>query len=66
MTGLYQEEVWQVALPSRLRRLILVMLASFLGGGCAYAAPSLFHRGKGVLLIVPLALLAGTTGLWSA
>jgi hypothetical protein len=60
-----QQEIWQVVLPSRGRRIVLILLASLLGGGFAYTVPLLVQWGRGLFIVGTLTLISGITGLWS-
>jgi len=58
-------EACQVVMPTRRRRIALLILASLLGALLAYSIPMLAGWKGGVLVVFAIALVAGVSALWS-
>lgn len=56
---------FELFLPTQLRRLVLLIVVVLLSGLVAYAFPLMVGWANAALVILPLALLAGISALWS-
>lgn len=56
----------EVRLPTRRRRLIVLVAFSLLGGSMAYILPQTALSGTRTLWLLLLALVAGLSTLWSS